>query len=330
MYCVRSSRRRSRCWFSFRSGSLSPIGLLLILTGCGGSISAGPPAPTTAECSLHVPRDPARRDTISVAIHESELLRFELAHSTDSGLKACGTGRWTTWRPASSGERLLVPGDSAAPVLRLIPMTASTDPRDLVDRQVEVILTADPAALEYARAQPGREVVPLAWATTYVLILPDSAGTPGQPTDRLRTELAGEVVRAEARPAADSGWWNGGVCSVQTPRPSVRLPDIMVPAQDPVARAIAERLVALAPAGSVRRITPLSRSSLDAALRQPASAFVVPLPQWPPSDCQGVPPLPAGSRFIPLVDLRTSAILGPGALPFLINRDGSIRFQRAS
>ena len=329
MYCVRSSRRRSRRWFSFPSGSLSPIGLLLILNGCGGSSSAAaPPAPTSAECSLHAPRDPTRRDTISVALPESDLLQFELNHSTDSAVRVCA-GRWPTWRPASSGERLLVPVDSVAPVLRLIPMTASTDPRDLVDRQVEVILTADPTALEYARARPEREVVPLAWATTYVLILPDSAATPVELTDRLRAELAGEVVRAEARPAADSGWWNSGICSVQIPRPSVRLPDIMVPAQDPVARAIAERLVALAPAGSLRRITPLSRSSLDAALRQPASAFVVPLPRGSPSDCQVVSPLPAGGRFIPLVDLRTSVILGPGALPFLINRDGSIRFQRS-
>ena len=313
--------------------SLSPVGLLLILTACGGSSAAvAPPVPTTSECLLYVPVGSTQRDTISVALPESDLLRFELAHSTDSALAAaCGTGPWTTWRPAASGERLLVTVDSAAPVLRLIAIAGSTDPRDLVDRQVEVILTADPAALEYARAQPGREVVSLAWATTYALVIPDSTGPPVETSDRLRAELAGEVVRGEARPAADSGWWNGGACSVQTPRPSVRLPDIMVPAQDPVARAIAERLIALAPAGSWSRITPVTRTSLEAALRQPAaSAFVVPLPRVPAPNCQSVPPLPARGRVIPLIDLRMSVILGPGALPFLINPDGSIRFQPAS
>jgi hypothetical protein len=262
---------------------------------------------------------------------ENELLRFELAHSSDSAPTGCGVARVGTWRPASSAERLLVPVDSGAPVLRLIPITASTDPRDLIDRQVDVILTTDPAALEYARAQSGRRwVVPLAWATTYVLILPDSGVVPVEPSDRLRAELANEVVRAEAQPAPDSGW-TGSSCSVQTPRPAVRLPDIMVPAQDPVARAIAERLIALAPAGSWRRITPLARTALEAALRHPAgAAFVIPLPRWPQPDCQGVLPVAQGARLFPLVEVRTHAILGPGVPPFVIHRDGSIRFQRPS
>jgi hypothetical protein len=196
----------------------------------------------------------------------------------------------------------------------------SGDVRDVLERGVDLLVTRDPAVIEYADASQTFEALPLAWDRSYLLVtagavvapeLPPAGSSPLPPTaepvlaaavlplpESAASALARDAVRVEARaPTATADVrcaMNAGPASVGTP--STRARRIVYPASDGTARALAERLVALAlstertEASWLTRLVPeltsggrvaaagLSDAAFDEALRAGRdAAFVVPV-----------------------------------------------------
>jgi hypothetical protein len=272
------------------------------------------------------------RDTIVVALPGSEIPRFVERHLSPSvSLLDC---RFQPVAPppstfALSGDSLLIPGDSSLPVLRLKAIAPGADPRDLIDRGADVVVTTRGSAIEYARSRGDVRLVPLAWSTIYVIGFPREA-PPVELTARLREEIARDAMRGHAIPADSLGWWGTEEsCRVSQDSPVYRLPGIGISDHDPIARAVAERLVAVVGPAGPRRLIPFSPTQFDTiTARGAAAAFVFPLPRLRPGDCEGITPLPPGWRIEPLIQIRATAIVRPGVPAFLITADG-IRFGQA-
>jgi hypothetical protein len=210
----------------------------------------------------------------------------------------------------------------ASPLLRLRPAPAA-DLRDLVDADVGLIVTDEPAVVSYARSRPDRIVVPLPWDRAYGLLAP--AGSPAAaPLDSAeRAALARDAVRADARPSAercaggnDDG--NGG----DGARPAAGV-DIAYPSGDPVARDLAARLLALGRAGRGGRAVALD----PAALRRDAEAgrdAVLVAASPPETLCPA--PGAAGRAIVPLIETRATVILRRNAAPPVVDADGTLRW----
>ena len=145
--------------------------------------------------------------------------------------------------------------------------------------------------------------------------------------DSARRSLSTDAVRAEARPAEPPFWWDSMTCPArasQTPRPvSSR---IAYPRSDGVARGLAERIVALAGAGSGVRAAALSDSDFAVALREGTeSAYVMAVPRHSLAPCRDSSDWPAGASVIPLIDVRARAIVRRGSPPLWIDWFGTVR-----
>lgn len=316
---------------------------LLTLAACGGA--SAPPVvsvgPEVSPCYVAA-SGPALRDTIVVAVPKPDAERFLAAHLVAWRRATDCTGREVplaaaSFRAVSDNPVVLAPAPAGrpGPLIRLLAFDPAGDARDVIDGGADVVITSDPEALAYARGRGEFRLVPLAWATTYVLMSPPGSRLPVDTSSALRAELARDVVLADARPAEPPFWWDAGTrCTAQPRDAAGRLPDIGIPSGDPVARALGERLIAIAPAlPSVRRrLLPLGPSSFNYALSLgTVAAFVGAVPRFEPLlDCEGVPPVPVGSTIAALVDTRATAVLRAGVPPFLIQGDGSIRFLHAS
>ena len=321
------------------------VACLVTTAGCGGSAAPAPgtrpqpvtnPAPGQDPCFVASTGAPLR-DTVIVALPAAEAERFIAAHRTDRST-AVDCGGWSrstavpVFRVSSASPPILSPVDSLRGgwVLLIRIAEPNADPRDLMDRGADVVITADPAALEYARHRPEFRLVPLAWATTYALVTPPGAPQPAIP-DSLRAELVRDVVRAESRPAEGPPWWDSEAeCRAAAPAASGRRPALAIPPGDAAARAIGERMVAvLGREPSGLRLVEYDRDEFGAALADArASAYVVPLPKFAPTmpGCAGVYHIPAGSTVLPLVETRATAVLRAGVPGFRMQGDGSIRF----
>lgn len=260
-----------------------------------------------------------------------------------------GTGRY-----AIAGERIppfrAVPLDATAqdalPVLQFLP---PRDPRDALDIGADVLITSDPTALEYARANPSLETVPLPWDRTYVLLLP--APMTGPPPADLGPRVA-NAVRADARPAEGPFWWttatrcdaDPGGAPASVASTTAR---IAYPRDDPTATLLAQRLVALgaagALAGALNGVDPGSRLvavGMDEAAFAGAvstgreAGYVLPLPRQPLDPCvahaavfhrspwlYAADPAP---HILPLIDTRRHAVLRRGRVSLRIGLDGTV------
>jgi len=115
-----------------------------------------------------------------------------------------GTGRYwmTSGDPASPDVLVAQPmARTGQPVVKIATVPASAA-RDALDGEAGVLITDDPAALEYARTLAGYVDVPLEWNRTYVLLAP---GRDKAVVGDLRLESLREAVRGDARPAEWSG-----------------------------------------------------------------------------------------------------------------------------
>jgi hypothetical protein len=205
------------------------------------------------------------------------------------------------------------------------------DPRDALDRGVDLLVTRDPALLEYAARRPEFTVHALPWSRIYVLVQPEQA----QPFAAISTEqeqqsLARDAVPADARVAEPPFWWTGTSCPTENAPASSPTSDRIVYLQgDDVARALAERLVALAGPGNRLRAAALEQSSFMATLRAGMErAYIVSLPRHPIEPCYEVRDFPAGARILPLIDSRSHAIVRRGAPPLTVDWDGTVRIVR--
>ena len=202
------------------------------------------------------------------------------------------------------------------------------DPRDALDRGADLVVTRDPALVDYVARRADFASFPLPWTRTYVLLQPETAEPLEIVSDDAdRHSLARDAVSGDARAAEPPFWWNevamcpagaaGGAASTSSRVVYIR--------GDEVARGLAERVVALAGSGAGLRSAALGPAEMAALLRTGSErAYVVGLPRQTLNPCREAA-WPAGARLRPLIDTRAYAILRRGAPPLTVEWDGIVR-----
>ncbi|MGH7497241.1 MAG: hypothetical protein ACREL3_00130 [Gemmatimonadales bacterium] len=235
--------------------------------------------------------------------------------------------------PSIFADRSLgLPHGAASPTI-VVRATDGRDPRDLLDTSPDVLVTGDPNVLDYASKRPGSVLAPLPWDRVYVLLLapegrPPSALIPAD-SSAFREELARDAVRSEARAAEPPYWWSDlSGCSDSTLRVPIETGGtsqvtIGYPASDPVARALAERIVGLGDSSWFAR--GLATHDFETALRGGGmDAYILPLPRRSLVPCRDAS-WPAGAALVPLVETRRTAILRKDGPALVVGGDGSLR-----
>ena len=284
-----------------------------------------------------------------------------LAHTDLAVAKAVADSPWpagtrsariTSDRGATpSGSSVLVVLRETEPPVRVV--VAPGDPRDLLDRGAELLLTRDPAALRYAASLPQFQSVPLAWQRTYVLLTPGRSRTAPVLTESARQALAGDAVRGEARGARGPFWWQMlPDCAIgRTPPPGQPSPTprIVYETADMAARDLAERLVGLArapgpssmvfldallpdrPRRTYERATGLTGEALAVARRRGTDAgHIVAVASSPLDPCSDLQTLMDGAPWldpetiVPLVETRLHAIVRRGRSGVSMESDGGL------
>jgi hypothetical protein len=245
-----------------------------------------------------------------------------------------GTGNYTA--DTSAGRVLLSPVFLQRPVVVLKPL-GPADARDWLDRGIDLIVTDDPGALSYAAGRRELAIRPLPWDRTYVLLAPGAAPAV---TPAWREGLARDAVHVAARPAVAPAWWTAFPACMGPPPAGavvsgVSRPLIVYPRDDPAARDLAGRLVALEGegGGAPVRVAGLAPAELAAALAAGQSAqFVIALPRNVLDPCHAVrglvartPWLTLSTQIVPLVETRRQVVWRRGAAAFTVDWDGTIR-----
>ena len=208
------------------------------------------------------------------------------------------------------------------------------DLRDAIDGGADIVRSGDPAVVEYARSRPGLTVHPLPWSRTYLLLVPAGREgfdglVPGDSAD-FRTALARDAVRAEARGAEPSAWWDPAPTCPQTDlaadsRAEHATNVIAFPAGDEVARALAERVVALSDAPGATTLAVPSWAMPRLLHGGSARAYIVGVPLVPSAPCLDRSVWPPDVRVVPLIDTRLNAVVRRGVPPLTVDFDGRIR-----
>jgi hypothetical protein len=228
-----------------------------------------------------------------------------------------------------SVTHLLAPPSDNMPVLDFR-ATPGSDPRDALDRGADLIVTRDPALVEYAVSRPELAAYPLPWSRTYLLLQPRGAEPIGETlaSDSVRRSLAGDAVRAEARVAESPFWWDS-LTSCPRAVPGAGTPSssrIVYPRGDEVARGLAERIVALTHGGAQLRASALGERELNAAIRGGNErAYIVPASRQSLAPCRDTAAWPFGVSIQPLIDTRARAILRRGSAALTVDWDGTVR-----
>lgn len=203
------------------------------------------------------------------------------------------------------------------------------DPRDALDRGADLVVTRDPAVVDYVARRGEFATFHLPWSRLYTLLQPAGAlpiGILG--VDSVRRSLAEDVAQAEARAAEPPFWWNGQCPHIQLSyvAPPPISPRIVYPREDKVARGLAERIVALTKDSVPLRTAGLDPAEFAVALRnQHDRGYILGLPREVPAPCHELAELPEGTWIQPLIDTRARAILRKGAPPLTVDWDGTIR-----
>jgi hypothetical protein len=227
------------------------------------------------------------------------------------------------------------------------------DGRDLLDAGIDLLLTRDPAVLSYAATLAQFETRPLPWTRTYVFVTPENAA-PSPLTADARRALAEDAVRGEAR-GADTVWWEDlsgcGPVAEPAPAPALTSTRIVYDGSDPVARDLAERIVALSVArrtdalavvGDLLRsprtglqATGLAGPVLETALaRGNEAGYLLALRRPPVGRCAEMRALAARAPWIapaalvPLVETRHQAIVRRGRAGLTVEGDGIVTIDR--
>jgi hypothetical protein len=244
-----------------------------------------------------------------------------------------GSGPYTA--DTTAGQVVVTPLSAVRPVVVVRPL-GPADARDWLDRGIDLLVTDDAAALSYAASRPEIATRPLPWDRTYVLL---ARGSAPAVTSSWREGLARDAVHVDARPAAAPAWWTAFPACVgpppegAAPTPLSR-PLIVYPRDDPTARDLAGRLVALEgeSGGPAVRVAGLAPGELAAALASGQSAqFVIPLPQDVLGPCRMVrrlvaraPWLTLATQIVPLVDTRRQVVWRRGAAAFTVDWDATL------
>ncbi len=137
-----------------------------------------------------------------------------------------------------------------------------SDARDFLKRNVDIMITSDPAVIEYAEGKPELTLIALEWDRTYVLLSASRirelrrGGTVGRISVEFSERLARDAVRGDARGCRSDAWWGKLEMCGRTSRSGFPpVPKgayessnrhILYDEHDPIARDLAERIVALA------------------------------------------------------------------------------------
>lgn len=262
-----------------------------------------------------------------------------------------GTARATVaLRPARPARAVEAAEQPAAPAgAALLPLafrvTPDGDPRNALDAGVDVLVTADPDAIDYALARGSYITAPLPWDAAYVLFVPlgsEDAGTPIRAPAGALDALARDAVPAVARASSLDTVWTCPASRAPAARPR-RRPRVAFISSDRTAAGLAERLVALArtnragwigdavPAARAATLTaaPLSDAELAASLRAGRdAAYVIRVDLDAPTPCPA-PPGRVSLRAVPLVDTRKTAILRAGLEGVTADAAGTLYFAGA-
>ncbi len=226
------------------------------------------------------------------------------------------------------------------------------DPRDLLDEAVDLLVTRDRAALDYAATLSQFQSVPLAWQRTEVLLTPGRARTSPSLSAEARQALAADAIRGEARGAMGPFWWQAlPDCDLAAVQPRDQTPGgrIVYDADDSAARDLAERFVGLARASGSgaspildallpdrtrranQRAVGLTGDALALARRRGTDAgYVVSLEGRPLDPCRELQVLTDDARWldpetiVPLVDTRLRALVRRGRSGVTAEWDGGL------
>lgn len=335
--------------------SVTALLVATLVTGACGASRARVAPPAADVCAL-VPPASALVDSASIVVTSpvdarnvlrpmtwGERFVFDLVSDTVT-LRDCRgqalAARVGPYRMTDLGRStlLLEPGAGASGPRLTIRSATETDARDLIDAGTDLLLTESPALARYAAARSNVSSVPLGWNRTWVVVtaLPGRLGLDSSST--LRSELARDVVPADAREAAGPFWWtnvdgcghdlSGGARGAsQSPGTS----RVVYPRDEPIARALAERIVALAGAGTVA--TGLAPNAFASTLRAGGElAYVMPLPRRPSDRCAAASALMAAAPWIgkspdvitPLIDTRLVSVIERDRLNLTLTSDSTI------
>ena len=243
------------------------------------------------------------------------------------------------------------------PAIRFL--VAAGDTRDLLDQGVDLLLTRDPATLDYAATLRQLQSVPLAWQRTRVLLAPGRSRSAAALSDGARQVLADDAVRGEARGAQGPFWWQMMTgCEVTLSPPpdhAAPIPRIVYDASDGAARDLAERLVGLVrasgpaatafldaflpdrPGRTYQRAAGLTGDALARTQRRGADAgYVMSVDSRPIDPCRDLQALMDGAPWldpetiVPLVETRLQAIVRRGRSGVTAEWDGGLVIAGAS
>lgn len=265
---------------------------------------------------------------------------YALAHTDLAIAKPVTGAAWplgTRSQVSSDRESTTTTTASGASIRFLAPRG---DPRDRLDESVDLMITRDRAALDYAATLPQFQSLPLAWQRTQVLLSPRPAPASPSLSDAARQALASEAVRGEARSAVGPFWWQGLTdCEVAPPRaaePGWRSSGrVVYDATDGAARDLAERLVGL-DRRTYQRAIGLTGEALALARRRGGDAgYVISVDSHPLDPCRDLQivmertPWLDPRAIVPLVDTRLRAIVRRDRAGITREWDGGLRIAGA-
>jgi extracellular solute-binding protein (family 5) len=301
--------------------------------------------------------------SLSITLHSRRVdVPYALAHPDLAVAKFVPDSRWPlgtrTSRiapdgpapPAAAASALTLTRDNLPPVRFVV---ASGDARDPLDQGVDLLLTRDPMALDYAATLPQFQSVPLAWQRLHVLLTPGRSRSTPSLSEDARQVLARDAVRGEARGARGPFWWEVPTDCAVPPSPRRNqfssAPRIVYDASDRAARELAERFVGLArgsdpaaaafldallpdrPRRTYERATGLTGEALSQARRLGSDAgYVMALDSRPVDPCRDLQTLVDGARWldprtiVPLVETRMHAIVRRGRSGVTADWDGGL------
>jgi hypothetical protein len=247
------------------------------------------------------------------------------------------SGRITTAvdEPRGKAAPTLVLTRDGLPPIRFLP--PASDPRDFLDAGVDLLLTREPTAVDYARTLPYFQVVPLAWQRTQVLLIPDRSRPLPLLSEQGRQELATDAIRGEARGALGPFWWQMlQGCDLMPSSPVSRsspAPRLVYDASDGVARELAGRLVGV---GTYDRATALTGGALAQARRLGTdAAYLLAVDSRPIDPCRDLQELKNAvpwldpETLVPLVETRLQAIVRRGRSGISVEWDGGMTIAGA-
>jgi hypothetical protein len=310
-------------------------------TIAGAVPCAAAPSPTTPiDSAVVVVASPVDLSNAPRATTFGETFIFGLTRET-GGLTDCrgnalGTGGVPAPYVARAAGSTTIILDPATPEIRpRITVISATEARarDLADVGVDLLITDSPSLATYAATRPDAISIPLGYDRTWVIALPRPGALAVDSSSASRESLARDVVRADARAALGPFWWNDLTGCSTTSRPATpgrTTSRVVYKLDEPVAKALAERVVALA--GNRVTVAGLAPNAFASTLRAGNElAYVLPLDRSTHDRCRSVNDLLSTAEWlgmpgsiVPLVDTRLRAVARRGRLNLVFTRDSSI------